>query len=978
MLLGRKVATALAIVPVLSAGLFGLPQAHAAGTAVSTYVGGAGFGDGGPAIDARITMGWPRGGQVTTDPQGRVVFADPAANEIRRIDTDGTFERIAGNGDHAGSGHGFSGEGAGFSGDGGPATQAALSGPTGVQIASDGTMYIADGGNARIRKVAPDGTISTIAGTGTAGTSATTQDAATALVSPGRLRLAPNGDLFFTESDTNYADVRKIDSQGEVSLVAGNVTASTQSYDTSPCASDPSSAIGQCFESPTDAVIDDNGTVYISDSDSIVYKVDGTTLTRLSGAYRNFNNTGDGGPATDATLSGAYALALDGAGDLLVQTTGEIRSITPAGAITEDRPLASGLAGISTALSGTDLIMAAATTLASVSSDGTVTTLAGAAPNGTGDGLPATEAAFLRVVGVVATPDGGTLVGDAAGRVWKIDNAGIAHRVAGSLSGQSAFSGEGAPATAAVLPPVTSIAGAADGAIYVGSTDGAVRRVDPAGLITTVAGTGSIGNGPDTATAATGVAMGRPTSLVTTANGTVYILDADNNRLRALAGGTLTTVAGTGAAVGRSAVGQSLAALDLHGVSGLATAPDGSLRITATTLGYPWMYTVTGGTVTKAQRFPESGNPALDAAGDTFVGAGYGLLRLFPDGSEEQLTSYDDGGYGSPVVGIGGDGDVWWAKDGYPGMAGQRVWRAPVSAAAPRPAAITGLAFHWDKDGPYVSWQAPQPGVNVFVLLRHGKNAAAANPSDGYDLSGYLHSALPNTASIVFGESDDPPVQGDYITVSVFPHNDGPLVVGAPTVATFLFVAPTACAIKSSARTVLYGKSVGLTGTLTSLGSALPGKPATITGQAVGKSTVTLKSATTSSTGTMVASQAPAANTTYTFRRANDAFAACAASVAVTVQPKIVDTLAATIIHRGTHTTLTATVEPNLYGQYVILQRYGGTSWHTVSSLRLNRLSKAAWAVGSATSATLHYRVVKAADKYHAASIGPMVTLKVT
>src|SRR5882724_539471 len=93
------------------------PPAAATSPTTSSYAGGAGFGDGGPALDARITFG-EGGGQVTTDPQGRVVFADPVANEIRRINTDGTIVTIAGGSDHAGTGPGFTGQGAGFSGDG--------------------------------------------------------------------------------------------------------------------------------------------------------------------------------------------------------------------------------------------------------------------------------------------------------------------------------------------------------------------------------------------------------------------------------------------------------------------------------------------------------------------------------------------------------------------------------------------------------------------------------------------------------------------------------------------------------------------------------------------------------------------------------------------------------------------------------------------------------------------------------------------
>ncbi|MBV9098339.1 MAG: hypothetical protein JO079_09800, partial [Frankiaceae bacterium] len=641
MFASRRLAPSV-VLAVLSVGLSTAPAAQAAGTATTVYAGGAGFGDGGPAIDARLTLGSP-GGQVTTDPQGRVVFADPAANEIRRIDADGTIERIAGNGDHAGAGPGYNGEGAGFSGDGGPATSAALAAPTGVQVASDGTIYIADTGNARIRKVAPDGNITTIAGTGTPGTSATTQDASTAAVEPTRLRLASNGDLYFTENTAGVADVRKIGGDGKVSLVAGNVAATSSSYDQSACASSQSVAVGHCFERVNDVAVAGDGTVYLADAASLVYQVSGNTLTTLSGAYHNYTNSGDGSTATSATLNYPYALALDASGHVLVATIGEIRSITPGGNITQDRALAPSLSGTSMSLSGTDLLVLDSGTLISVATDGTVTTLAGAATNGTGDGLPAADAVFAHIVGVAATPDGGTLVGDGVGRVWNVDAQGIAHRVAGSLAGQSTFAGEGGAATDAVLPGVSAVATAPDGSFYVGTADGAVRHVDLVGMITTVAGTGTLGNGADASAPATTVAIGHPYAMTATSGGTLYILDSDNNRLRALAGGNLTTVAGTGSAIGRAAVGQPMSALNLHGVTGLASADDGSLRITVSPNGdTPWLYDVSSaGTVTKAQR-TSNAVPAVDPSGDTLVGAGYGMVRMFPDGSEEQLTSYDN------------------------------------------------------------------------------------------------------------------------------------------------------------------------------------------------------------------------------------------------------------------------------------------------------------------------------------------------
>src|SRR6185503_14722186 len=142
----------------------------------------------GPAVSATIRspvgQSAPPAGRIDIDAQDRIYIADTGNHVIRRIDTDGTIHTIAGTGVP------------GYSGDNGPATQAQLNVPSDVAIAPDGTIYIADTKNNRIRRVGTDGIITTIAGTGAGGYSGDGGLAKNAkLDRPYGVALAPTGEI---------------------------------------------------------------------------------------------------------------------------------------------------------------------------------------------------------------------------------------------------------------------------------------------------------------------------------------------------------------------------------------------------------------------------------------------------------------------------------------------------------------------------------------------------------------------------------------------------------------------------------------------------------------------------------------------------------------------------------------------------------------------------------------------------------------
>jgi len=156
---------------------------------VITTFAGAGIadysGDGGPATQARIDT--PEG--VAVDRQGNVYIADSVSGVVRRVDTAGIITTFAGNGKD------------GFDGDGGPATQARLSSPRGVAAGADGSVYIADTGNDRIRQVAPNGVITTVAGNGQTGYNGDGISATQAsFFEPAGLAVDPFGSVYIADS----------------------------------------------------------------------------------------------------------------------------------------------------------------------------------------------------------------------------------------------------------------------------------------------------------------------------------------------------------------------------------------------------------------------------------------------------------------------------------------------------------------------------------------------------------------------------------------------------------------------------------------------------------------------------------------------------------------------------------------------------------------------------------------------------------
>jgi sugar lactone lactonase YvrE len=216
---------------------------------------------------------------------------------------------------------------------------------------------------------------------------------------------------------------------------------------------------------------------------------------------------------------------------------------------------------------------------------GTIRTVAGTGQEGfSGDGGPATAARLNRPRFLIVAPDGSLIIADTANyRVRRVDPSGIITTVAGS--GVAGYSGDGGPATAARLDDPRGLALDAAGNLYVSNAEGspvpAVRRIDPAGIITSVAGgrpKGFAGDGGP----ATEARLNEPRSIAIWRS-TLYIADSMNNRIRAvdLLSGVIRTVAGTGAG-GFGGDGAPAVTARLAEPRGVAVTPEGDVIVADT------------------------------------------------------------------------------------------------------------------------------------------------------------------------------------------------------------------------------------------------------------------------------------------------------------------------------------------------------------------------------------------------------------
>jgi len=425
----------------------------------------------GPALTAQFKF--PTG--VAIDAAGNVYVADSANQCIRKISSAGLVTTLCGNGNQ---GYGE-----------GPPAFAQFNNPVGVAVNAAGTVYVADQGNNRIRAVTPAGVASTFAGDGNAAFKDDNGGLAE-FHSPMGVTVDAAGNVYVADSANHR--IRKITPAKTVSTLAGDGNAAFR---------DDAGSLAE-FHSPTGVAVDVAGNIYIADQFN--NRIRQITFVKIVSVLagdgaRGYRN----GPGAMAEFNSPTGVTVDAAGNIYVaeQAGQRIRKITPAGVVSN---------------------------------------FAGNGVMGFAEGSDST-AQFSYPTGIATDASGNVYVADALNaRIRKITPAGVVSTLAGTTAGFT----NGSSSVAQFRFPM-GVAVDATGNVYVADfSNSAIRKITPAGQVSTLAGTGTIGsaNGPGNVATFNG-----PSGVAVDAGGNVYVADLNNNLIRKITpDGLVSNLAGSG------------------------------------------------------------------------------------------------------------------------------------------------------------------------------------------------------------------------------------------------------------------------------------------------------------------------------------------------------------------------------------------------------------------------------------------------
>jgi len=529
----------------------------------------------------------------------------------------------------------YAGSDALFAGGGQPAISAQLVNPNNIAVDAQGNLYFSDSGLSMVLKVsAATGVISVVAGNGlSSGGGDGGLAVGASLGYPAGLAFDSSGNLYIAE--TNAARVRKVDTNGIITTVAGG--------NPGGFSGDGGPATKAALAAPRGIAVDRSGNLYIADwSNNRIRMV--TASTGIISTIAGSNTTGysgDGGPASQATISGPFGMAVDSSGNLYFTDNGSaIRKISLSGIITtvagsnqggfagDNGPATkaelSGPQGVAVDASG-NLYIAdwGNQRIRYVNSSGIITTIAGTGTTGfSGDGSLATAATFSDPAGVAVDASGAVYVAD-------LNNGRVRRFIVGgdmaTFAGTATSVGDGGPSIDARLDSPNGVAVDGSGNLYIADISAnRVRKVTPSGTITTLAGNGQTGYGGDNGPSSSAI-LYMPYWVAVDSAGNVYIADSANGRIRRVnaATGIITTFAGGGSGT----------------YTGPGTGGDGGLA-TAAHLNFPTCVAVDG-----------AGNVYLtDSVTSNIIPNALSVRRVTTDGKINTWAG------GSSATGYSGDG----------------------------------------------------------------------------------------------------------------------------------------------------------------------------------------------------------------------------------------------------------------------------------------------------------------------------------